>query len=204
MVGVHADAAPALEVDHLDHAIADGQEVAGAEAAGHILAEIQPVLHSDVGIGARQADGLDHLNAVVDVHVRDLFGLIRVEIIVPVLGILALDDVLRHVAEVPVELQFTQLMKESTLFGVHRGFVLELRRQHRAGRTLEPAFRGRGAKLRVPPSAVLNYLVTHSFATSAIMASYLSSGSSVSLATPKLFRMALICARFSGLVRSAT
>ena len=142
VVSVHADAAPALEVDHLDHAIADGQEVAGAEAAGHILAEIQPVFYSNVRVSAREANGFNHLNAVVDVHVGDLFGFVRVEIVVLVLGILALDDVLGHIAEVPVELQFAQFMKEGALLGVHGGLVLKLRRQHCAGGTLEPSLRG--------------------------------------------------------------
>ena len=100
-----------------------------------------------MSIGAGEADGFDDLNAVVDVHVGDLFSLIRVEIIVPVLGVLSLDDFLRHVAQVPVELQLAKLMEKCALFGVHRGLVLELCRQHRAGRTLEPAFRGRRAKM---------------------------------------------------------
>jgi len=101
------------------------------------------VLHGDVRVSTREADGFNHLDAVVDVNVGDLLSLVRIEIIVPVLGVLALDHVPGHVAEVPVELQFAQLMKEGALLGVHGGLVLELRRQYCAGGTLEPALRGR-------------------------------------------------------------
>ena len=68
------------------------------------------MLYQDQRIRAGGANGLNDLHTELHVFVRHGFRLIGVEVVVPVIPKLGVQNVRHYVAQVAVELQLTQLM----------------------------------------------------------------------------------------------
>ena len=169
-IGVYSYSAAGLEVNDLDDAVRHDDQIAGAEALGHVLAVIQSVLHHDQRIGTGGADCLDGFNAEGDVFIRDAFGLVRVKLAVPMLGVLRFHSFSGHVAQIAVQLQLAQFMAKGALFRIGRRLILELLGELDRGRAHHPAV-GRGSvEPGVGAAGMLNF--THSAATSFLTASY--------------------------------
>ena len=170
---IHPDTPAALEVDHLDDPIRDDHQITRAESIRHILAVVQPVLHHDQRIRAGQPDRFDGFNAEGDVFIRDAFGLVRVEVVVPVFGVLLLDEIRGHIPQIPVQLQLAQLVQEGSLFRIRRWFVCKLFRELHRWRAHHPAMGAGCVQSGVRTAAVLHSLYFwHAFCTSAMTALY--------------------------------
>ena len=116
--GFYTDAATALKVNDFQHTVCDDHKVAGTESIRNVLAVIQSVFDHDQRIGTGRPDRLDGFNAEGNIFIRDTFGLVRVEIVVTMLGILQFNKRRIHVAQIPVQLQFTQFMKECSFLRI--------------------------------------------------------------------------------------